>query len=374
MLLISFCHGYLNEDSLSNNEYFLSLAKKEIPSVILFDEKKWKINDIISFKFPRLEQDFFNYEMRKIVKGELPKSDVFNSFVRKPRYGVMGLSFEENSKKFYAATWNGIYECDINNFQNLKFITHCLINDPHGIDVKNGKIYSVITPLDLVVVTNINDGSIIDYFSINVDLSVEKNKKEILDFDWRFITKQSRGALGNWHFNDIRVEGTVLYLSSRLTSCVVTVDLVTKKCNLKTIAWDTPVMIHDGIIDYDGNVVFTSVDGKILICNKPSKINYNKGNLSEKSFHPLMKRNWVSKSIRIENILKRDINWCRGLCDDKNNYYTTIDGRYDQKRPYFSLAEINKENLKIREFKFSYDILPFPSEIRYMTGFSVIKI
>ena len=87
-----------------------------------------------------------------------------------------------------------------------------------------------------------------------------------------------------------------------------------------------------------------------------------------------MKRNWVSKSIRIENILKRDINWCRGLCDDKNNYYTTIDGRYDQKRPYFSLAEINKENLKIREFKFSYDILPFPSEIRYMTGFSVIKI
>ena len=75
-------------------------------------------------------------------------------------------------------------------------------------------------------------------------------------------------------------------------------------------------------IDYDGNVVFTSVDGKILICNKPSKINYNKGNLSEKSFHPLMKRNWVSKSIRIENILKRDINWCRGLCDDKNTYYT----------------------------------------------------
>ena len=56
------------------------------------------------------------------------------------------------------------------------------------------------------------------------------------------------------------------------------------------------------------------------------------------------------------------------------DYYTTIDGRYDQKRPYFSLAEINKENLKIREFKFSYDILPFPSEIRYMTGFSVIKI
>ena len=73
-----------------------------------------------------------------------------------------------------------------------------------------------------------------------------------------------------------------------------------------TIAWDTPVMIHDGIVDYDGNVVFTSVDGKILICNKPSKINYNKGNLSEKSFHPLMKRNWVSKSIRIENILNKD--------------------------------------------------------------------
>ena len=118
MLLISFCHGYLNEDTLSNNEYFLSLGKKEIPSVILFDEKKWKINDIISFKFPRLEQDFFNYEMRKILKGELPKSDVFNCICKKPRYGVMNLSFEESSKKFYAATWKRIYVCDINNFQN----------------------------------------------------------------------------------------------------------------------------------------------------------------------------------------------------------------------------------------------------------------
>ena len=56
--------------------------------------------------------------MRKIVKGELPKSDVFNCILRKPRYGVMDLYFEESSKKFYAATWNGIYECDINNFQN----------------------------------------------------------------------------------------------------------------------------------------------------------------------------------------------------------------------------------------------------------------
>mgnify|MGYP001245206188 CR=1 FL=1 len=62
--------------------------------------KKWKINDIISFKFSRLEQDFFNYEIRKIVKGELPKSDVFNCILRKPRYGVMDLSFEESSKKF----------------------------------------------------------------------------------------------------------------------------------------------------------------------------------------------------------------------------------------------------------------------------------
>ena len=69
--------------------------------------KKWKINDIISFKFSRLEQDFFNYKIRKIVKGELPKSDVFNCILRKPRYGVMDLSFEESSKKFMLQQeWN----------------------------------------------------------------------------------------------------------------------------------------------------------------------------------------------------------------------------------------------------------------------------
>ena len=56
--------------------------------------------------------------MRKIVKGELPKSDVFNCICKKPRYGVTGVSFEENSKKFYSASWNGIYKYDINNFQN----------------------------------------------------------------------------------------------------------------------------------------------------------------------------------------------------------------------------------------------------------------
>ena len=198
----------------------------------------------------------------------------------------------------------------------------------------------------MVVITDINTGEILEFFSVNLDLTTDKNNPEILNYDWRFITKQNRGALGHWHFNDIRVDDEFLYLTSRLTSCIVSINLSSYEVKIKTFSWDTPVMIHDGILDKDKNIVFTSVDGKILICNKPGSFENKFGYLSNKDFIPLMRRGFVSKSIRIESLLERKVNWCRGLTDDKENYYTTIDGRYEQSRPYFSLAKLTKKLYK----------------------------
>ncbi len=370
MLIISFCHDYLN----AKKDNIRSLSHKNIPSIILFDEKKWEIKDILNFTFPRIEEDFLSFEFKNKILGQLPKGSVFKSIGRKPRYGMMGLTVDNHSNQLYAATWNGIYNINIFNKNVDQFLSHQLINDPHGIDVFDNKIYSIVTPLDLIVETCLKSGKITDFFSVSRNLSILKDKS-ILEYDWRFISKQSRGAWGNWHFNFIRVTKDTIYLTSRLTSSMVAINRKKKSAELRTVCWDTPVMIHDGILDNDGNIVFTSVDGKILICNTPEKINYTIAHdFDNSSFHKYMNRDLVNKSIRLENILKRPINWCRGLADNDDYYFTTIDGRYDQNKPYFTLAQISKIDSQVKEFRFSYEILKFPTEIRYMTGFSVIYL
>ncbi len=361
-VLVSFVHGYRDEEKLD-------IKKELIPGLLVADTETLEVDDIYSFNFPRLPEDFYNNKIKDIFVGEFPKKDESIHFKKLPRFGMMGLSVDEHS--IYAATWNGIYCIDKKTFKEKSFISNRLINDPHGIVVKDGILYSVLTSLDLVVLTDVASGKVIDFFSINRNLSITRDNS-ILDFDWRFITKQQRGAVGFWHFNNIRIEDNILFLTSRLTSSILEVNLKTNEVNIRTVCWDTPVMIHDGELDSDNNIVFTSVDGKILICNTAEKLTQGINGISNNHFHHLMKRDLVNVSIRIGNIRKKEVNWCRGIEDDGLNYITTTEGRYDQKQPYFNITIISKKNNEnISDIPVLYSLVDFPEDIRYMTGFSI---
>jgi len=362
-ILVSFVHGYLNDD--------LFLDGDHVPCLVSIDADSRKINQFYSLPFPRTPKDFAAEEIHDLLVGEAPIRSTKLEFKKLPRFGVMGLS--QSEEKIYAATWNGIYVLHKNDMSTDKFISHRLINDPHGIQVVGDKVYSVLTALDMVVVTDISEGRIVDYFSIDRELKISRDS-EVVDFDWRFISKQHRGAVGNWHFNHIRIEGSKLLLTSRLTSCVVEVDLETESVCLRTVCWDTPVMLHDGRAFPDGSVVFTSVDGKILIAKPAGVGGVGISSMNDKEFHRLMKRDMVNTSIRLGEILNRQVNWCRGIEQIGDYYITTTDGRYDQEQPFFSVTFVSKDGGDISFIRIPYDLVKFPEVVRYLTGFSIMEL
>ena len=336
------------------------------------------IKDIYGLDYPRLIEDFD--EVAKTCKyiGEMPLSKAVERFgSRLPRYGTTGLT-RISCKEFIAATWNGFYVLreEINKAAIESFISNRFINDPHGIDYKDGMIYSVSTSFEGLIITNKSSGLAHKVIQIKRDLEVLNIREKYGDYDWRFIGKQKRGASGYWHFNNVRVDrdSNKVYLTSRNANCLVEVDIETEKAQLRMVNWDTPVMLHDGEISTDDNILFTSVDGKILICNSPDRINTDLKHREEEGIHSLMNRDLVNQSIRIGKILNREINWCRGIADSREHYFTTIDGRYDQNKSYFEVIAINKKTKNISgSVQISYDLLPFSSEIRAMTGFSIIN-
>lgn len=364
MFVVSFCHGYQNDD--------IEIKRDKIPALLFISEDSKLIVDEKSLFFPRVPADFLDTRISEVLIGEMPSKDMPLYFKRLPRFGVMGLSSQ--SVFLYCATWNGIYVLKKSDLSVKSFLSHRLICDPHGIDVQEGLLYTVLTSLDLVVITSLQTGKIQDYFSIDRSLNVIRDER-VLDYDWRFVSKQYRGAVGNWHFNNIRVEQDKLYLTSRLASCLIEIDLKKETCQLRTVCWDTPVMIHDGILGSNGEIVFTSVDGKILVCDKPENMEQTLHGMDSKEFHQLMKRDYVNISIRLSYILGREINWCRGVYDNRTEFITTIDGRYDQEMPFFSICFISKkDHSKIYFCRAKYSCLDFPDQIRYMTGFDIEKI
>jgi hypothetical protein len=362
--IVSFCHGYQNDD--------IEIKRDKVPALLLVSGKNRSIASVKSLFFPKVHDDFFKPIISKNLMGEMPLKSSPVSFLRLPRFGVMGIVVQNDL--VYCATWNGIYILNRSDLSEKAFLSHRLICDPHGIAIQGDSLFTVLTSLDLVVITNLKTGEIEDYFSIDRNLRIVRDKK-VVDFDWRFISKQYRGAVGNWHFNHIRLEGDKIFLTSRLASCLAEIDLKKESCRLRTVCWDTPVMIHDGIQANTGEIVFTSVDGKILICDKPEKLQSPLKDFHHKEFHPLMKRDYVNSSIRLQKILGREVNWCRGIYDNDTEFITTIDGRYDQEMPFFSVCFVSKEdNSQINFCNVGYELLDFPDKIRYMTGFDIEKI
>ena len=360
-LIISFVHGYENDN--------INIQKTQVPALIRMDPVTKEIKEIISLEFPRTPKDFLEFTYEMLGEKPLPSQEL--EFKKLPRFGLMGLTNDDDH--IYAASWNGIYKFNRKDFAMEGLISHRLVSDPHGIEVKDEKIYSIVTCLDLVVVTNKITGEILDYFSIDRNLNIIRDE-QVMEYDWRFISKQERGAVGNWHFNHIRISNNKLYLTSRLTSSVIEIDESKTKATIRTVCWDTPVMIHDGKLLSNDELAFTSVDGKILIAKNAAKMNSKMRGIKDNAFQRLMKRDMVNISIRLGQILGKEINWCRGIEEYDDSYITTTEGRYDQEYPYFNISFVKKDGSDVDLIKVPYNILEFPEQIRYMTGFSILAL
>ena len=362
-IICSFCHGYRDESVIQEK-------RVKIPSILYIDPSISSIQEVVSLYYPRLPKDFSESNLGCPIVGNLPDNSSAQ-FKRKPRFGIMGLSRDE-AGGFYAASWNGIYYFDGIGTEPSSFITHNLINDPHGIAVDGDYIYSVLTPLDSLVCTNRSTGNV--EWAVRFDRNLNCiSLSEELNYDWRFIGKQNRGAVGNFHFNNVVVREDKLWLTSRLTSSVVEFDPSNSKAILRTFCWDTPVMIHDGENGPNNSIVFTSVDGKILETNSPQYLQSSMPSMKEEGFVEFMQRDLITRTLKLSEIKGHEINWCRGYLYVDPYHITTLYGRYDQSTPYFSIFKINSADpTDFSELKVSYDLLDYPSEIRYMTGFSII--
>ena len=358
-VLVSFVYEYREQNIQLNSE--------KMPCLAVVDLKDQKIIKVKDLYFPRLTKDFSNKEIKEKVVGIVPAIKQTPEFKRLPRFGVTGLA--SNDDFIFAGTWNGIYKLKKQNLDAISFLSHNLMSDPHGICVKGNSVWSIATPLDTVVETDLYSGEILSFFTVDRRLSLSRNN-ELLKHDWRFIGKQFRGAVGNWHFNHISIENEKVFLTSRLTNSLVEVDLKNMQAEIRTICWDTPVMIHDGR-KLGGNYVFTSVDGKILICNTPDRLESSLTSMSFNKAHKLMQRDLVNQSIRMGDLQKKTINWCRGIEFIDGHYVTTTEGRYDQSYPFFNVTMCNSTTFELKHIKVAYDVLESSRDIKYMTGFAV---
>ena len=166
-------------------------------------------------------------------------------------------------------------------YEFKKIISNRLTSDIHGIDFYKNKIYTTLSFRDTLVITNL-DGSIDSFYSIDENLNVKKNDKNIFKYDWRFVSKQRRGPTGNFHFNFVKVLGNNIYLTSRNLSGVIKLNIISKKASLMTLGHMKCNLIHDGVKDKKFTY-FTSVDGKILIVNNDKK-KCSRKNFKEKIF------------------------------------------------------------------------------------------
>lgn len=182
-------------------------------------------------------------------------------FKKLPRFGLTGLA--ENGDFLYAGSWNSIYEIRKIDFSLARIITNGLMNDMHGIWADDKYLITVLTGKDTVVL-NDYDGNLIDHFSIANDLSVYKDHT-IEEVDWRFLSKQFRGATGLWHFNYVQRFGDDIWLTARNLGAFIVVNLKAREAHIRTMNQKTMVLLHDGVL-YNDEYYFTSIDGKIINC------------------------------------------------------------------------------------------------------------
>lgn len=347
---VSFVHGY---SDLENK-----IEQDVLPALWTIEGGEASTH---SYPFPRNVSDFSSLD--GMLVGEAPLSGA-RDFEKLPRFGLTGL--EQDGEFFYAGSWNAVYEICKRDKKLCRIITNSLMNDMHGIWVGDGVIITLLTGKDTIVISDM-EGSVIDHFAIANDLSVYKNEK-IEGLDWRFISKQFRGATGIWHFNYVQKFDDEVWLTSRNLGAFVVVNLVTKKAVIRTINQKTPVLLHDGVL-FDDEYYFTSIDGKILIAAEAHKRKHNPREEFD-DLH-LFSRDMVCQLIRLdETDLGREPNWCRGIACDQDVIYVTIDGRYDSDLS-FGLLALKRDGSVVRQDRLNWRDIGPERELRFVTGFDI---
>ena len=346
-LVCTFVHGY-------EGEFHPDGA---LPALVVSGEDESKF---FEYEFPRNPAEFLETTLN--ITGEMPL-DSAKDFEALPRFGFTGLSIENDY--LYCGSWNGVYCINKHSYECESFVTHRLMNDLHGICVHDGVILTVLTGKDTVVLTSM-DGEVIETYTVLNDMDVRKDDASLLDHDWRFMSKQFRGATGVFHFNHVQVKGREIWLTSRNLGCFVVIDMDQCKAHLRTINQKTVVLLHDGIYKNDA-YYFTSIDGKILISSDAEAHNPRE-NFDEVV---LFNRDLNSKVIRLEDTeLGRQPNWCRGIDVEGDEIATTIDGLYGSDLS-FKLLVITEEG-EVRSLKeIRWEEIGDISNLRYVTGFDV---
>ena len=349
--IVSFVHGYGDHIKIQQG-----------PKPALVRLRQGDNPEYFKFVFPRNVEEFDDLEYQII--GEMPLSSAVN-FNTLPRFGLTGLWCTR--KNIFAGSWNGIYKLRKEDLSVEAFITNRLMNDLHGIFVNESFIISVLTGKDTIVLSD-HHGKIKKTIRINQDLSLNYDEDELLEHDWRFLSKQFRGATGYFHINYVQLFGDTLWLTSRNIGAFIVLRIGDYRAKLRTINHKTPVCLHDGILA-DNEFLFTSIDGKILLVSDPRKTGYNpREKMDNLEF---FERDLVSEVIRLnETELNYYPNWCRGIVKTKKGYAVTIDGRYDTDLS-FKILEIDKCGGIIALDRIEWAAITEESDVRYVTGFDI---
>ncbi len=348
---VTFVHGYEDLD--------LEIDKRNLPALWLVSGAA---SEYYSYPFPRNVSDF--HEHREQIAGAMPLPGA-EDFRRLPRFGFTGSSLD--GENIYAGSWNAVYEIRKDDLRLQRIISNQLMNDLHGIWVGDGQILTILTGKDALVTTDM-EGAVVDHFCIGRDLTLFHDDS-LDEVDWRFVSKQFRGATGFWHFNYVQRIGEDIWLTSRNASAFVVIDPKRRTAKLRMMNHKTPVLLHDGRL-VDGKFYFTSIDGKVIISEPAERAAHNPR--EEIDHIHLYNRDLVSREIRLsETEFGREPNWCRGIDCDGEVIYVTIDGRYGSDLS-FGLLAIDADGHVHAEHRLRWSEVGDESRIRYVTGFDVV--
>ena len=353
-IVVSFVHGYKDLNT--------KVTTEKLPALWVHQSSNQSF--VYNYPFPRNVSDFYDY--KSIISGDLPFQNA-KDFEKLPRFGFTGLA--QYNDNLYAGSWNGVYEISKNDFSLKRIISNNLMNDMHGICVDEKFIITILTGKDTIVFSDFN-GRIINHFTIANDLSVFRNI-DLEKIDWRFISKQFRGATGIWHFNYVQIYGDEIWLTSRNLGAIIVVNIKTLKAHIRTMNQKTTTQLHDGLF-YNNEYYFTSIDGKIIIASEEKNSKFDpreKFDGTEK-----FSRDLLCELIRLENTeFGKEPNWCRGIACNKDEIYVTIDGRYDEDLS-FGLLGIKRSGKKILETRLKWKEIGDIDKLRYVTGFDLLLV
>ena len=352
--VVSFVHGYTDPNH--------KVEQENLPALWSVDSKGGQ--KVHEYPFPRNVSDFFGRS--DLVLGEMPLASAAD-FRKLPRFGFTGLG--ESGDYLYAGSWNGVYKMRKKDLSLERIISNHLMNDLHGIYVNEAHIISILTGKDTVVLSD-HDGSIVDHFTVGSDLSIYTDS-QLAEVDWRFISKQFRGATGVWHFNYVQKFGEEIWLTSRNIAGFVVVNLRTRTSHLRTMNHMTPVLLHDGVFN-EGQFLFTSVDGKIIIAESVETARFSSREEGENVEQ--FNRDLMTQLIRIEETeFDREPNWCRGIARVGEVIYVTVDGRYDTDLS-FGLLGLKQSGEKVLETRLRWKDIGSENDLRYVTGFDILAL